>query len=181
MLNRPPQVLLTTLATLQAHHLTEDSRVLEFILGVRAKMTPRIAANFARPTKEDLLYQTECGSSLCQRTCLGGSGRSDSKHSNIHRFNVPLDLNAVPLISNFCLQPEDSPSRKVAVLHGLGGMGKTQLAVRFARDHQNDFTAIFWLSGKDRESLVQSLSVVLSQLPGQTSSNEASIDTDVEQ
>lgn len=60
-------------------------------------------------------------------------------------------------------------------------MGKTQLAVRFARDHQNDFTAIFWLSGKDRESLVQSLSVVLSQLPGQTSSNEASIDTDVEQ
>ncbi|KAJ5335873.1 uncharacterized protein N7506_003895 [Penicillium brevicompactum] len=26
---------------------------------VRAKMTPRIAANFARPTKEDNLYQTE--------------------------------------------------------------------------------------------------------------------------
>lgn len=27
MLNRPPKVLLATLATLQAHHLTEDSRV----------------------------------------------------------------------------------------------------------------------------------------------------------
>lgn len=80
-----------------------------------------------------------------------------------------------------CLQPEDSPSRKVAVLHGLGGIGKTQLAVRFARDYQNDFTAIFWLSGKDRESLVQSLSVALGQLTGQTSSNKASIGTDVEQ
>ncbi|KAK4911280.1 hypothetical protein LTR66_017373, partial [Elasticomyces elasticus] len=109
------------------------------------------------------------------------------------RFNIPLDLNAVPLISNFvgpqgeldnlwqCLQPEVSPSRKVAVLYGLGGMGKTQLAVRFARDHKNDFTGIFWLSGKDRESLVQSLSIAFSRLPGQASSNEASIDTDVEQ
>ncbi|KAK9857927.1 hypothetical protein MYU51_020317 [Penicillium brevicompactum] len=29
MLNRPPTVLLTILATLQAHHFTEDSRVLE--------------------------------------------------------------------------------------------------------------------------------------------------------
>jgi nucleoside phosphorylase len=59
MLNRPPKVLLTTLATLQAHHFTENSRVLDFISRVGAKMTPRIAANFARPTKEDLLYQTE--------------------------------------------------------------------------------------------------------------------------
>lgn len=41
------------------------------------------------------------------------------------------------------LQPESSESRKVAILHGLGSMGKTQLAVRFARDHRNDFTAIF--------------------------------------
>ncbi|KAF4772413.1 hypothetical protein HAV15_002034 [Penicillium sp. str.  len=117
----------------------------------------------------------------------------DALVHSVHRFNIPLDLNAVPLISNFvgrqgkldnlwqCLQPEDSPSRKVAVLHGLGGIGKTQLAVRFARDYQNDFTAIFWLSGKDRESLVQSLSVALGQLTGQTSSNKASIGTDVEQ
>ncbi|KAJ5781526.1 uncharacterized protein N7518_010009 [Penicillium psychrosexuale] len=59
MLNRPPKVLLTALTTLQAHHLTEDSRVPEFISEIRGKRTPRIAANFARPTKEDLLFQTE--------------------------------------------------------------------------------------------------------------------------
>lgn len=58
-LNRPPKVLLTALATLQAHHLTEDSRVLEFVAEIQAKLTLRRAANFARPTKEDDLYQTE--------------------------------------------------------------------------------------------------------------------------
>ncbi|KAJ5335777.1 uncharacterized protein N7506_005713 [Penicillium brevicompactum] len=278
MLNRPPKVLLATLATLQAHHLTEDSLVLKFISEARAKMTPRIAAHFARPTKEDLLYQTEYEHGVsdtcvdCDRSkltsrpsreygepvihygliasanqvvkdgrrrdqlgrdlgvlcvemeaaglmndfpCLVVRGICDyaDSHKNkewqgyaamvaaayakelvlvvpidqiqstltardalvdsVRRFNIPLDLNAVPLISNFvgrqgeldnlwqCLQPEVSPSRKVAVLYGLGGMGKTQLA--------------------DRESLVQSLSVALSRLPGQSSSNEASIDTDVEQ
>jgi nucleoside phosphorylase len=59
MLNRPPKVLLTALATLQAHHFTEDSRVFEFISDVQAKIKSRTAANFARPTKSDFLYQTE--------------------------------------------------------------------------------------------------------------------------
>ncbi|KAJ5040794.1 hypothetical protein NUH16_011086 [Penicillium rubens] len=59
MLNRPPKVLLTALATLQAHHFTEDSRVFEFISDVQAKIKSRTAANFARPTKGDFLYQTE--------------------------------------------------------------------------------------------------------------------------
>jgi nucleoside phosphorylase len=58
MLNRPPKILLTALATLQAHHLTEDNRVYEFFSNIQAK-TPRQAANFARPSQEDCLYQTE--------------------------------------------------------------------------------------------------------------------------
>jgi adenylylsulfate kinase-like enzyme len=37
--------------------------------------------------------------------------------------------------------------RKVFVLYGLGGIGKTQLAVEFARKHQSTFSAIFWLDG----------------------------------
>ena len=68
MLNRPPKVLLTALASLQAHHFTEDSRVLEFISDVQDKTTPRRAANFTRPTQEDCLYQSEYnhgGSDTC--------------------------------------------------------------------------------------------------------------------
>ncbi|KAJ6125876.1 hypothetical protein N7471_010369 [Penicillium samsonianum] len=298
MLNRPPKVLLTALATLQAHHFTEDSQVLEFISEVRAKMTPRIAANFARPTKEDLLYQTDYDHGASD-TCIGcdrsklnprlprdhkepvfhyglitsanqvvkdGRRRDqlardlgvlcvemeaaglmndfpcvvirgicdyadshknkewqgyaaavaaayakelvlvipidqvettptarDTLADSVHRFNVPLDLTAVPVIEGFLgrqdelnnlwqyLQPTNSPSQKVAILHGLGGMGKTQLAIRFARDHKDNFTAIFWLSGKDRDTALQSLSFALNLLPEQYWDRETISDEDVEQ
>ena len=78
------------------------------------------------------------------------------------------------------LQPTDSPSRKVAILHGLGGIGKTQLAIRFARDHRDDFTAIFWLHGKDRDALLQSLSFALNRLPEQYWDRETINDEDVD-
>lgn len=79
------------------------------------------------------------------------------------------------------LQSTDSLSRKIAILHGLGGIGKTQLAIRFARDHKDDFTAIFWLSGKDRDTLLQSLSSALNRLPGYGWDSEATDNGEVEQ
>ncbi|CAG7983436.1 unnamed protein product, partial [Penicillium nalgiovense] len=110
-----------------------------------------------------------------------------------HRFDVPLDLAAVPVIENFLgrqdeldqlwqyFQPEEVVSQKVAILYGLGGIGKTQLAARFARDHKHDFTAIFWLGGKDRGTLLQSLSSIMPRLPGQPQDTEAMDDEEAEQ
>jgi tetratricopeptide (TPR) repeat protein len=94
------------------------------------------------------------------------------------RFRIPVDLTGIPAIEEFVgrggdldrlwgfLKPRQSNIRKVLVLYGLGGIGKTQLAIRFARMHKDDFTAIFWLNGKDRGTLVQSLASVLPKLPG---------------
>jgi hypothetical protein len=53
----------------------------------------------------------------------------------------------------------------VFVVHGLGGIGKTQLAIEFARKHQDSFTAVFWLNGKNREMLVRSLASIAKRLP----------------
>src|SRR5205085_11999136 len=46
--------------------------------------------------------------------------------------------------------------RRTVVLHGLGGMGKTQLAIAYAVRHRNDYSAIFWLNIKDEDSVKQS-------------------------
>jgi hypothetical protein len=55
-------------------------------------------------------------------------------------------------------QPDtDRKRRKVFVVHGLGGMGKTQLCVEYVRRHKGDFTAVFWLDGSSRDALRQSL------------------------
>jgi hypothetical protein len=54
--------------------------------------------------------------------------------------------------------------RKVFVVHGLGGMGKTQLCVEYARQHKEDFTAVFWLDGSSKDALRQSLVDAASRL-----------------
>ena len=44
-------------------------------------------------------------------------------------------------------------AQSAVVLHGLGGIGKTQLAVEYIRRHKEKYTAIFWLNANDEDSL----------------------------
>jgi hypothetical protein len=46
-------------------------------------------------------------------------------------------------------------SRKTAVVHGLGGMGKTQLALAYAQRHKEEYSAVFWVNSKDVDTLKQ--------------------------
>jgi NB-ARC domain len=43
--------------------------------------------------------------------------------------------------------------RKIVVFHGLGGIGKTQLAFTYASRHRDDYSAVFWLNSKDVDTL----------------------------
>jgi hypothetical protein len=56
-------------------------------------------------------------------------------------------------------------SRNVVIVHGLGGIGKTQLVVKFARKHQGRFSAVFWLDGSSEASLKQSFVSMAQRLP----------------
>ena len=47
--------------------------------------------------------------------------------------------------------------QKVFVLYGLGGIGKTQLAVEFTRQHHHKFSSVFWLDGSSEVSLKLSI------------------------
>lgn len=55
-------------------------------------------------------------------------------------------------------------SRHTVVLHGLGGIGKTQLAIAYAKRHKDNYSAIFWLNIKDEDSLRQSFAAVVRQI-----------------
>ena len=48
--------------------------------------------------------------------------------------------------------------RKMHILHGLGGIGKTQLAIAHARKYQHTYSAIVWVNGNSRDTVLQSLS-----------------------
>jgi len=55
-------------------------------------------------------------------------------------------------------------TRRAVVLHGLGGIGKTQLAAAYAKRHKDTYSAIFWLNIKDEDSLKQSFVKLAKQI-----------------
>lgn len=66
-----------------------------------------------------------------------------------------------------CLLPQSpqNQQRKIFVLYGLGGIGKTQLAADFARRHKDKFKSVFWLDGRSEDRLRQSLAGCISGIP----------------
>lgn len=95
------------------------------------------------------------------------------------KHQVPFSLKGVPAIDHFVSRDSDMQKleevflpretcqtrRKIFVVHGLGGIGKTQLCVEFARKHRADFTSIFWLDGSSKDGLRQAFVDVATRLP----------------
>ncbi len=85
-------------------------------------------------------------------------------------FRVQFRLTGLPVAGNFVdrdaemeqterslLSLTSRHRRKVHVLHGLGGIGKTQLAIAYARKYQERYSAMLWLNGNSKDTLLQSL------------------------
>ena len=64
----------------------------------------------------------------------------------------------------------------VQVVHGLGGVGKSQAAMEFARRHRANYAITWWVRAESESSLVESLSKLASRL-GRAVSDNASADT----
>ncbi|MCJ1468862.1 hypothetical protein MMC07_007492 [Pseudocyphellaria aurata] len=94
-------------------------------------------------------------------------------------FHIDFSLKGIPVVSRFVardaemnqLRQELVPisanvvRRTVFVLHGLGGIGKTQLSIEFARKYCGSYSAIFWIDGSSKERLKQSIANLASRLP----------------
>lgn len=89
-------------------------------------------------------------------------------------FSVSFSLSNISDVEHFVSREEElteihtklsgDGSRRAVVLHGLGGMGKTQLAVVYAKQHKDNYSAIFWLNIKDEDSLKQGFAKVAKQI-----------------
>ncbi|KAI0451347.1 hypothetical protein F5B21DRAFT_487237 [Xylaria acuta] len=98
----------------------------------------------------------------------------DHKGSQHEEFSVPFSLYDVPEIEHFVARERElaeiheklrsDGSRRVAVLHGLGGIGKTQLAIAYTKRHKDHYSAIFWVNIKDENSLKQSFTRIAHQI-----------------
>ena len=103
-------------------------------------------------------------------------------------FAVPLNLRGAPAISSFIgrsndikamekylLPTEDAKKQRVLVLYGLGGIGKTQLALEFAKIHRDCFTAVFWINGDTEQHLRMGIAGITDQISNSATSAERSV------
>ncbi|KAH7132768.1 acyl transferase/acyl hydrolase/lysophospholipase, partial [Dactylonectria macrodidyma] len=112
-------------------------------------------------------HMKACANSLARKQYFGS-------------YKTPFSLDGVPASSNFVERPSDTAdleryllprrshsrqTRKVFVLHGLGGVGKTQLAIDFARRHQAAFSSVFWLDGRSEDRLRGSIAGCINRIP----------------
>lgn len=72
-------------------------------------------------------------------------------------------------------------TRSAVVLHGLGGIGKTQLAIEYVRRHKEKYTAIFWLNANDEDSLRLSFRGVAQQVLKHCPSTSMPLNIDLEE
>ena len=86
-------------------------------------------------------------------------------------FHVQFQLTSLPVTGHFVdcdpemqamerhlLPTKTQAGRKMHILHSLGGIAKTQLAIAHARKHQHTYSAILWVNGNSRDTVLQSLS-----------------------
>jgi hypothetical protein len=85
-----------------------------------------------------------------------------------------MDLSSIPEAARFVAREKElmqmhkllcnHSSRSTVVLHGLGGIGKTQLAVEYIRKYKETHTAVFWLNANDEDSLRLSFCAIAQQI-----------------
>ncbi|KAL7272771.1 hypothetical protein RUND412_004405 [Rhizina undulata] len=121
---------------------------------------------------------------------LGQFRVSNTLSTNFKEFNVrftlPFRQNAIfcdrdDILERLCqiLEPRDlvepltnttrtdvhlNSSRKTAILHGIGSIGKSQIALRFADRFSHCYSSIFWIDANDSSRTTESATMVVEQL-----------------
>ncbi|KAF2185388.1 hypothetical protein K469DRAFT_688164 [Zopfia rhizophila CBS 207.26] len=92
------------------------------------------------------LMAVNAGDVIGLRWVMEGRVNAACSNNPIESFNVQFSVLEVPEVQHFIGRDEEldriheelgnNGSRKMVVVHGLGGMGKTQLALAYAKRHR---------------------------------------------
>jgi len=92
------------------------------------------------------------------------------------RFTLPFKLKGAPLAPAFVqrtevmqaiedqLLPISETKQTVLVLHGMGGIGKSQMAREYACKHNDEYTAIFWINARSKNTLKDGIASIAGRL-----------------
>jgi nucleoside phosphorylase len=91
------------------------------------------------------------------------SQRNCNMQSNPAAFQLPINLSEIFEVPRFVAREEElsqiheilkgTIGRRTAVLHGLGGIGKTQIAIAYFKRHRTHYSTAIWLNARDETTL----------------------------
>ncbi|GFF61024.1 hypothetical protein IFM51744_10562 [Aspergillus udagawae] len=118
-----------------------------------------IAAAYAR----ELLEALSVPEADARHTCKPNPPNEESQDAlKIERENFDVEL--VPFFTGRSVEVnqirqlfQPSRSRTTVVLYDLGGIGKTQVALKYAYDFKDEYSAIFWVNYRSADTVKQSL------------------------
>ncbi|KAH8652836.1 hypothetical protein BGZ61DRAFT_216299 [Ilyonectria robusta] len=93
---------------------------------------------------------------------------------NLAAFQLPINLSEIFEVTRFVAREEElsriqdilkgTIGRRTAILHGLGGIGKTQLAIAYFKRHRTDYSTAIWLNARDETILKQSFARIAERI-----------------
>jgi hypothetical protein len=95
--------------------------------------------------------------------CFGLQGMERNEHF-CGREDVMARLDEILLPSRNASSSPGSERTRAALLHGLGGVGKTAVAIEYAYSRRDDFDAIFWIHADNALKVDLSLAKITVQL-----------------
>lgn len=77
------------------------------------------------------------------------------------------------------LQPDSElPDRKVLVLGGMGGIGKTQLAIAYAKRYRQHYLSTFWINASSMTTIQSSFRIIARRIGATGSKKDVDVDDD---
>jgi tetratricopeptide (TPR) repeat protein len=84
---------------------------------------------------------------------------------NVTHLRNPLFIGREDVLSGVRGAFESTPNRLcVQVLHGLGGIGKSQIVIEYAYRHAEDYDVIWWIRAEDHTSLTADYASIAQEL-----------------
>lgn len=98
---------------------------------------------------------------------IEGRGHENKSELKIRCHYIPTGISDKFFGREDCLQkvvsslnPKSESLRRRLLLHGMGGVGKTRIALQYVCNSQNDYDAIFWISSDNTLNLEHSFAEI---------------------
>lgn len=160
------------LNTIQLGHLLTLEKKMEDRLKQQNLLLGEIQASVLTMDAEHLQLLRQIGGLLVAQT----KSKVGVQLTTSTSFTLPFKLDGAPLIRAFVprlevmqvvedqLLPMSETQQTVLILHGMGGVGKSQMAREYACKYKNEYTAIFWVNARSKNTLKDGIASIAGRL-----------------